>query len=268
MPFWNCCRELPGGVTACRGGEAIEGPFEVEHTTTVYSGLLRFNDMDLQTQKFRAFRSFQMTADVASSHGGSSVPLSGRVASPNLLVFSNTPMFLTGIRALRGKVRPNRLRSDLDYETQVAGRRPRRYPQRPPALGSSARPHGNLGQAIASRRLEAGNLHTMQQIVEQVYFVGTKERIGRLGLTPLVDEIHNIIAILAHLRDHKEAVRKIMARLASLSPSERATALEQLFILAGLRRLEETVEQEARKMPIYRGVRKAVRRVNWRSCGG
>ncbi|HXM44091.1 MAG TPA: hypothetical protein VN924_22840 [Bryobacteraceae bacterium] len=108
----------------------------------------------------------------------------------------------------------------------------------------------------------------MQQIVEQVYFVGTKERIGRLGLTPLVDEIHNIIAILAHLRDHKEAVRKIMARLASLSPSERATALEQLFILAGLRRLEETVEQEARKMPIYRGVRKAVRRVNWRSCGG
>jgi flagellar biosynthesis/type III secretory pathway protein FliH len=54
-----------------------------------------------------------------------------------------------------------------------------------------------------------------------------------------------------HLRDHKEAVRKIVARLAGLAPSERATALEQLFILAGLRRLEETVEQEARKMPVY-----------------
>jgi hypothetical protein len=61
----------------------------------------------------------------------------------------------------------------------------------------------------------------------------------------------NVIAILAHLRDHKEAVRKIVARLAGLAPSERATALEQLFILAGLRRLEETVEQEARKMPVY-----------------
>jgi hypothetical protein len=46
-------------------------------------------------------------------------------------------------------------------------------------------------------------------------------------------------------------VRKIVARLAGLAPSERATALEQLFILAGLRRLEETVEQEARKMPVY-----------------
>ena len=66
------------------------------------------------------------------------------------------------------------------------------------------------------------------------------------------DEVgDNIIAILAHLRDHKEAVRKIVTRLASLSPTERATALEQLFILAGLRRLEETVEQEARNMPIY-----------------
>lgn len=61
----------------------------------------------------------------------------------------------------------------------------------------------------------------------------------------------NIIAILAHLRDHKEAVRKIVARLAGLAPSARATALQQLFILAGLRQLEETVEQEARKMPVY-----------------
>jgi len=61
----------------------------------------------------------------------------------------------------------------------------------------------------------------------------------------------NVIAILAHLRDHKEAARKIVARLAGLEPAQRATALEQLFILAGLRRLEETVEREARKMPIH-----------------
>jgi hypothetical protein len=42
-----------------------------------------------------------------------------------------------------------------------------------------------------------------------------------------------------------------VARLAGLEPAQRATALEQLFILAGLRRLEETVEREARKMPIH-----------------
>ena len=66
------------------------------------------------------------------------------------------------------------------------------------------------------------------------------------------DEVgDNVIAILANLRDHKEAVRKIMTRLGGLPPSERETALKQLFILAGLRRLEETVEQEARKMPVY-----------------
>jgi hypothetical protein len=61
----------------------------------------------------------------------------------------------------------------------------------------------------------------------------------------------NVIAILAHLRDDKEAVRRIVTRLAGLAPTEQATALEQLFILAGLRRLEETVEQEVRKMPIH-----------------
>jgi hypothetical protein len=66
------------------------------------------------------------------------------------------------------------------------------------------------------------------------------------------DEVgDNVIAILAHLRDHKEAVRKIVTRLAGLPPRRTGEALEQLFILAGLRRLEETVEREVRKMPIY-----------------
>src|SRR5437667_178682 len=39
-------------------------------------------------------------------------------------------------------------------------------------------------------------------------------------------------------------------RIAGLVPVERETALGQLIILAGLRQLEETIEQEARKMPI------------------
>ena len=37
----------------------------------------------------------------------------------------------------------------------------------------------------------------------------------------------------------------------NLAASERETALGQLLILSGLRRLEQTVEQEARQMPIF-----------------
>ena len=61
----------------------------------------------------------------------------------------------------------------------------------------------------------------------------------------------NVIAILARLQDHREAVRKIIGRIAGLAAGERETALSQLLILAGLRHLEETVAQEVRKMPIF-----------------
>ena len=61
----------------------------------------------------------------------------------------------------------------------------------------------------------------------------------------------NVIAVLARLRDHKDAVRRIVERIAGLAAGERQTALAQLLILAGLRHLEETVEREARKMPIF-----------------
>jgi len=61
----------------------------------------------------------------------------------------------------------------------------------------------------------------------------------------------NVIAILARLQDDKEAVRKIVGKIAGLAAGERGTALSQLLILAGLRHLEETVAQEVRKMPIF-----------------
>jgi hypothetical protein len=51
----------------------------------------------------------------------------------------------------------------------------------------------------------------------------------------------NVIAILARLRDHKEAVRRIVARIGGLAGVERETALSQLLILAGLRHLEDVV---------------------------
>lgn len=64
----------------------------------------------------------------------------------------------------------------------------------------------------------------------------------------------NVIAILARLRDHKDAVRRIVERIAGLGAADRETALSQLLILAGLRHLEEAVEQEARKMPILNDI--------------
>jgi hypothetical protein len=65
----------------------------------------------------------------------------------------------------------------------------------------------------------------------------------------------NVIAILARVRDDKEAVHKIMERLGGLARAERETALAQLTILAGLRRLAKTVERETRNMPIDLDIR-------------
>ena len=60
----------------------------------------------------------------------------------------------------------------------------------------------------------------------------------------------NAIAILAGLRDHIGAIHKIVERIAGLAAAERETALAQLTILAGVRHLWATEEQETRKMPI------------------
>jgi hypothetical protein len=65
----------------------------------------------------------------------------------------------------------------------------------------------------------------------------------------------NVIAILAHLRDHKEAARRIVERIANLTAPEKEIALTQLTILAGLRRFARTVEQEVRNMPIDLDIR-------------
>ena len=51
----------------------------------------------------------------------------------------------------------------------------------------------------------------------------------------------NVIAILAGLRDHKEAVRRIVERIAGLPGAEREASLSQLLVLSGLRHLEESV---------------------------
>lgn len=65
----------------------------------------------------------------------------------------------------------------------------------------------------------------------------------------------NVIAILARLRNNKEAVHKIGERIAGLARTERETALAQLMILAGLRHLAATVERETQRMPIEEDIR-------------
>lgn len=65
----------------------------------------------------------------------------------------------------------------------------------------------------------------------------------------------NVIAILTRLRDDKEAVRRIVKKIAGLPAGEREKWLAQLLILAGARRLETVVTQEAEKMPIDLDIR-------------
>jgi hypothetical protein len=61
----------------------------------------------------------------------------------------------------------------------------------------------------------------------------------------------NMIAVLTALRDQGAVVRRILARVAEREPAEREAALGQLLRISGLRKLEETVEREARAMPVF-----------------
>lgn len=60
----------------------------------------------------------------------------------------------------------------------------------------------------------------------------------------------NVIAILARLRNRRQALHRIVSRLAGLPPGERREALDQLLILAGLRKLAGVVKEEMNAMPI------------------
>jgi hypothetical protein len=60
----------------------------------------------------------------------------------------------------------------------------------------------------------------------------------------------NVIAILTRLRNEREAVQRILGRIAASQPSVRAEALAELTILAGLRKLGTTIKGEMEQMPI------------------
>jgi predicted transposase YdaD len=61
-----------------------------------------------------------------------------------------------------------------------------------------------------------------------------------------------VFSILTRLSDQRRAVEQIVDKIASEPDSEqRGFYLEALLILAGLRGLEEKVEEEARKVPVF-----------------
>ena len=60
----------------------------------------------------------------------------------------------------------------------------------------------------------------------------------------------NVIAILARYSNKMETIGRILSRIAKLEKSEAERVFSKLAIIAGLRRLEDTVKKEARQLPI------------------
>ena len=60
----------------------------------------------------------------------------------------------------------------------------------------------------------------------------------------------NVFGILARVGNQREAVRRVLRRIAAAWPSERSTALADLMVLAGLRKLGSVLKQETEQMPI------------------
>jgi predicted transposase YdaD len=64
----------------------------------------------------------------------------------------------------------------------------------------------------------------------------------------------NVIGILAWLPDRSAALRHVLDLIADLETDQRVFYLRALLIVAGLRGLEEFVEQEARKVPVLNDI--------------
>lgn len=64
----------------------------------------------------------------------------------------------------------------------------------------------------------------------------------------------NIMAILTHHRDRRQTIRRILARIATLEGGRRDEALKKLLILAGLRKLGDSIRAEVKHMPILNDI--------------
>jgi hypothetical protein len=63
-----------------------------------------------------------------------------------------------------------------------------------------------------------------------------------------------VLAVLTRIGDHLEGVRRILERIAVGPASLRDEALAELFIVAGLRKMEGEARREARTMPILNDI--------------
>jgi hypothetical protein len=59
-----------------------------------------------------------------------------------------------------------------------------------------------------------------------------------------------ILSILMRLKNHREAIRRILATITTLEARDREDALGQLMVICGLRGVETRVEEEIRKVPV------------------
>jgi predicted transposase YdaD len=75
---------------------------------------------------------------------------------------------------------------------------------------------------------------------------------GRLLASNRIED--NLVAILTRLEDRTGAIRQILMRIANLEEPARRAALAQLLIISGMRTLEETIKEEALKMPILNDI--------------
>jgi predicted transposase YdaD len=66
----------------------------------------------------------------------------------------------------------------------------------------------------------------------------------------------NVIAVLTALGSNPAVLRRILNQIAACPPEERAEALSELSILAGLRQLTGKLRQEIKKMPITEDIMK------------
>jgi predicted transposase YdaD len=64
----------------------------------------------------------------------------------------------------------------------------------------------------------------------------------------------DVLAVLTRLGEQPQAVRRILERIAIGSPGERDEALAELFIFAGLRKMEFEARREAKKIPILNDI--------------
>jgi predicted transposase YdaD len=74
----------------------------------------------------------------------------------------------------------------------------------------------------------------------------------QLLLSPNIGD--NVLAVLTRLGERREAVRRILERIAAGRSGKRDRALAELFIITGLRRMEDETRREAKKMPVLNDI--------------